>query len=123
MKNKTSIICITLFIILFVGSIAYFCFSHDSKKGFWGEQFGDNSRQRLQGPGNVSLSEEDKYSTVNFFNSTSSIEEINNYCENNRMNCMYYCREINPQNEVCKKLFELNKTDGEMNPPKDRNMQ
>jgi hypothetical protein len=42
-----------------------------------------------------------------FFNSTTDIDTINNYCNKNRQNCFYYCRDIDPNNEFCKQLINI----------------
>jgi len=46
------------------------------------------------------ISDDEKSSIISFFNN-SNLEEINSYCQENRMYCAYYCREINPEHEAC----------------------
>lgn len=53
---------------------------------------------------NFQLSESQINEIKSFFDSNPSQEEINNYCNTNRMNCMYYCRTINPDDEFCNSL-------------------
>ncbi len=50
---------------------------------------------------NFQLDESAKQQTALFFNSTEDINEISSYCQQNRANCFYYCREINPQHKIC----------------------
>jgi len=39
-----------------------------------------------------------------FFENTSDINEIRSYCDENRMYCMYYCRDMNQDHEICEEL-------------------
>lgn len=56
---------------------------------------------------NFQIDEETKNSITSFFESTSDANEISNYCDYNRMNCMYYCKNINSEHEICKTLQEF----------------
>ncbi len=55
--------------------------------------------------GNFQMSEETKNQVTAFFNQTSDISEIKAYCDQNRGNCIYYCRNINKDHEICKDLM------------------
>lgn len=61
-------------------------------------------RSFIQGRGNFQIDEETKTKITSFFDSTSNMDEIKSYCEQNRMYCAYYCRNINPNHEICKEL-------------------
>jgi len=88
MANK---ILIGLLIGLVVGGVAsYLIFNNH--RGFSGRNFQSN------------LSEAQINDLTSFFNSNYTSGEIKSYCEQNRMNCMYYCRNINQDNEICKNM-------------------
>jgi hypothetical protein len=53
---------------------------------------------------NFQLNETQINELTSFFNSNHTSGEINSYCEQNRMNCMYYCKNINQNNEICKNM-------------------
>lgn len=52
----------------------------------------------------MQMNEETKNKTISFFEHTTNLDEIKTYCEENRMNCAYYCREINSEHEICETL-------------------
>lgn len=91
-KNKAAVWLITGIIIgLILGGIGGFIISNNLyKRDFRG--------------GNLQISEETKNSIISFFESTSDTNEINSYCEQNRNYCFYYCREINPEHEICSQI-------------------
>jgi hypothetical protein len=66
--------------------------------------FLNNIINPIRGPGNFQINENTKNEITAFFESTTDTNEINSYCEQNRMNCMYYCRSINPNNEICSQI-------------------
>jgi hypothetical protein len=51
----------------------------------------------------LNLDEETKSQIISFFESNPDESAINNYCVNNPMYCFYYCKEINPSQEICSK--------------------
>ncbi len=54
---------------------------------------------------NFSLSDKEKNETNFFFNNDPSEEQINQYCIEKRMNCIYYCRENSPTSTFCTQLI------------------
>ncbi|MFA5856833.1 MAG: hypothetical protein WC867_05715 [Candidatus Pacearchaeota archaeon] len=54
--------------------------------------------------GMFQINEEDKQEVSAFFENNPTNEEINEYCNNNRQNCFYYCRNINQENLYCIEL-------------------
>jgi len=46
-----------------------------------------------------------KQEVIDFFDNTNDINEIMSYCEQNRMNCFYYCTDINSEHEVCDNIM------------------
>jgi hypothetical protein len=91
MVNKLLIgLIIGLLIGLIVGGItSYFIF---------------NNQRGIRGNLQVNLNETQINELTSFFNSNHTSGEINSYCEQNRMNCMYYCKNINQNNEICKNM-------------------
>lgn len=61
-------------------------------------------RIAFPGRGNFQIDENTKNQITSFFQGTSDINEIRSYCDQNRMNCFYYCREINPEHEICSEI-------------------
>ncbi len=53
---------------------------------------------------NFQITDATKNEITSFFDSTSDLNEINSYCQQNRMYCAYYCRDINPNHEICTQL-------------------
>jgi hypothetical protein len=71
-----------------------------------GSYFIHNSTNRnfMQGRGNFQIDDKTKNEITSFFNSTSDINTIISYCGQNRVNCAYYCRNINPNSGICKEI-------------------
>ena len=55
------------------------------------------------------VDEETKVKIVSFFESNSTDNEVEIYCQENRMYCMYYCTEINSDHEICSKIQVMDK--------------
>jgi hypothetical protein len=90
-KSKTKFLIITavIIIILIIACVeAYFYFKH--------------SNPRFQ-TRNFQLNQSQIQDVTNFFDSSPSAEQIQTYCQQNR-NCLYYCRNINSDNDYCKQL-------------------
>jgi hypothetical protein len=94
MANKLLLgIIIGIVIGLIVGGVAsYFIFNNRSSRGNFG-----NFR-------NFQLNETQINEVSSFFSSNPSSADINSYCEQNRMNCLYYCRSINANDAACKNI-------------------
>jgi len=61
---------------------------------------------------NFQIDEQTKNEITSFFESASDINEINSYCGQNRVNCAYYCRDINPNHEICKQILNFTRPIG-----------
>ncbi len=59
---------------------------------------------------NFQINEETENEIISFFDSSPTDSEIENYCKENMMYCMHYCREINSAYEFC---GEINFSPGE----------
>jgi len=53
---------------------------------------------------NFQIDEDTKKQIYFFFENTTDIDEIRSYCENNRINCFYYCKNINQNHVICSEL-------------------
>ncbi|VVB77651.1 Uncharacterised protein [uncultured archaeon] len=94
-KLKGAFIIVIVLIIVAMGIIGYFYYKGNFNKR--------NNMQRFQGR-NLQLNESQINEVTSFFESTTDINQIESYCQQNRMNCFYYCRNINPNGEYCKQL-------------------
>jgi len=97
MKNNTLLIGIVILLLmsnLFFGYM--FFFHNNSKQGFRGDF------PQMQ------LTDEQIQIVTAFFESTTNINDITTYCDNqeNRMLCFYYCRQINSNHEYCSQLTQ-----------------
>jgi len=96
MKNNTLLIGVVVLLLMSNLFFGYMFFFHN-----------DDPRQGFKGDfSQMKLSDEQIQSVTSFFESTTNIGEITNYCENqeNRMLCFYYCRQINTNHEYCSQL-------------------
>jgi len=91
MEKKLTNLFLGLFVGIVVGVIlGFFIFGSGSKhQEFRQENFGNN---------NFNIDENE---IINFFDSSPSDTEIESYCQENPVSCMYYCREIKPELEIC----------------------
>lgn len=64
------------------------------------------SRPDFRGFQEMQLTDEQITNVTTFFQNAQDLEEIKNYCTNNRMECFYYCRNINQNHEVCSQLMQ-----------------
>jgi hypothetical protein len=99
---KTNTLLIGAVIVLLIGDLffGYMFFFHNNRPG-----------SGFRGTGNspqMQLSDGQKQSVTSFFESTTNIDEITSYCDNqeNRMLCFYYCSQVNPDHEYCSQLMQ-----------------
>lgn len=97
MKN-TNTLLIVVVILLAISNLffGYMFFFHKNTPNFIG------GVQQMQ----IQLTDEQIQSVTSFFENTSDTNEITDYCNNNRMECFYYCRTINPDHEICSQLMQ-----------------
>ncbi len=90
--KKNNLVLIILVGILLISNLffGYMLFFHKNTRGF----------QNLQ------LTDAQKQSVTSFFDSTTDTAKITDYCNQNRMECFYYCRTINPSNSYCSELVK-----------------
>ena len=99
MSNKNTIIIVILAIVI-IGLVGYIFISNQR-----GEDFRQPPFRNMQ---NFSLTDEIKNSTIEYFDSSPSLEDARAYCVENRMNCFYYCRELNSEHEICDEMMTPN---------------
>ena len=100
MKNK-NVLLILLVVLLLMSN---FFFGYMLLKPKYAPDFRrDFNRGDFQ---QMQLTDEQIQSVTSFFDSTTDTTKINNYCEQNRMECFYYCRNINTNNQYCSQLMQ-----------------
>lgn len=57
--------------------------------------------------GNFTLDENQINEVSGVFENAGTSEDIAEYCSEHRMECGYYCRNVNPDHEYCSNLFDL----------------
>ena len=87
---------ILLSVVFLVGGLVagYFIGSHSHNQFPYGQN-------RFQEFNNSTLDNQTRASIVDFFDSNPSQDSVASYCQENPQYCMYYCREINSNNEFC----------------------
>ncbi len=94
MKNQKTILIILVVILITTNVIfGYLVFRNPRQK------MGDFPKGMA-----MELSQEEIDSITSFFESTDDLNEIEDYCENNRMNCAYYCMNVDSSNEICSQM-------------------
>ncbi len=107
MKSKIPTVIIIILAITVMGLAGYIFLGHHERGDFKYEDFRRPPFRSMQ---NFSLNDEMKNAVITFFDSSPTIEGVKAYCEQNKMNCFYYCREVNPQYENCNELIKYNST-------------
>jgi hypothetical protein len=65
--------------------------------------------------GNFQLNQTQINDINSFFSSNPSLSDVQTYCSTNRGSCFYYCRTINPDDEICSQIMNytrFNRTQG-----------
>jgi len=102
-KTAVIIISLSIIIVILIGYICYDKFFKNKHAGFAGRNF--------------QLSESQINDITSFFNSNASLDEVKSYCAENMANCFYYCRNINPNHEICKELSNYTRGRVQGGPP------
>src|SRR4030043_2458969 len=94
MKN-TNTLLIVIVILLLISNLffGYMFFFHKNTPDFRGFQ-------------QMQLTDSQIKSVTSFFESTSDINKITDYCNSNRAECFYYCRQVNPNHDFCSQLMQ-----------------
>ncbi len=66
--------------------------------------FNKGGRPNFQNPPNMELTDEQISEVTSFFKSTTDTTAIKTYCDENRMECFYYCRNVDSTNAYCSQL-------------------
>lgn len=99
MKKNSNVILIVLVGILLASNLffGYMLFFHNNRPNFQ----------------NMQITDAQKQSVTSFFDSTTDTTKLTDYCNQNRMECFYYCRTINPSNSFCSQLTSRRPTDSQ----------
>ncbi|HJX50332.1 MAG TPA: hypothetical protein VJ438_02625 [Candidatus Nanoarchaeia archaeon] len=95
MKNNTLLIGVVIVLLLSNLFFGYMFFFHNNRTNFNRGEFPQ-----------MQLTDEQIQSVTSFFEDNFDTNEITDYCNNNRMECFYYCRTINPDHEICSQLMQ-----------------
>lgn len=105
MSNKISITIMIILGVVVIGLVIYNFVDKNNGGNFRGENPGGPlGNEENFSRGNFSLTDEIKNSTMEFFSSSPSLEDERAYCEKNMPGCFYYCKEINPPEEICTEI-------------------
>ena len=100
MKNTNTILTVVvIFLVISNLFFGYMLLKPKSPQDFRGG-FDRGEFQQMQ------LTDEQIENVKIFFQNTANLDEIKTYCDNNRMECFYYCREINSNHEICSQLMQ-----------------
>jgi uncharacterized protein YneF (UPF0154 family) len=58
---------------------------------------------------NLQLTEQQISDINSFFNNDPTSDEITSYCNQNRQNCFYYCKNNNMEDEICKTIMNFSR--------------
>jgi hypothetical protein len=99
-EKKNNLVPIIIFsaVFLIIGGVAgYFIGSNHNSRNF--NNFPDNFNNTK---GNFQQLDQQTISEITlFFKNAQTTDEINSYCQQNPRYCMEYCRNINPENNIC----------------------
>lgn len=106
-KNHTTTILIIALVVLIIAFAGYFYY----------QQTHQRFRGNLNNPGNftrrnLQLNDSQIAEVNSFFNNNPSPEDVQSYCANNRAHCFYYCRTLNPNNEICPQIMNFTRPSG-----------
>jgi len=103
-----NVIAIVILIIIgvVVGYLYFSGFFNKSDRFLEGPgQFGRSDESMVNNPDrNLQLNDSQIEEINSFFYSNPTQEQTDSYCQQNRMNCFYYCKNINSNAEYCKQL-------------------
>lgn len=118
-KMKTKWIAVIVIVIAAVAVSALFLVRGLGPRRFFGDRFpggngtqfpgGDNTRF----PGGNMTLDENKINEVSaVFENAETPGNITEYCNSHRIECGYYCRNVNPEHEYCNNLSYLRNREG-----------
>jgi flagellar basal body-associated protein FliL len=95
--NKKILVIVVVVIVAVAALGVFFVFGRPGRM-FFGRGFP---------MGNFTMGEENITRVTGIFENAGTHEEITNYCNENRFECMYYCRNIDPGHEFCAGLVNF----------------
>ena len=100
-KPMVLIIVIVIVVLVVIGAVVgylYFSGKFNGHARFPGRGGQFNASRNIQ------LNQSQIDEVTSFFNSNPTQQQITDYCNTNRMNCFYYCMNIDKTNSYCKQL-------------------
>ncbi len=98
MNTKITWLIVGIIIGLIIGGVVgYFCLNKINNPG----------RGNFAKLGEVQLTDEEKAELTSTFENNQT--DIISYCQQNPMNCQYYCRTINPENVMCNQVMNMSR--------------
>jgi hypothetical protein len=120
-KNMVFLIIGIVVLVGIVGIGAYFIYFKGPNKNT--HNFLSNENRPRNGTNmNMQLNPSQIDDVTNFFKSNPSLEQTQTYCEQNRGNCFYYCRNLDQNNAYCTQMMNSTRTRGNFSrsrPPQD----
>lgn len=99
--NKILIGLIFVFILVSISG----CTSIDKKDFREGSNFCEGDfRGFNRNKTDFQIDEDTKNKVVSLFEVTQDLDKIKDFCDQNKVGCFYYCREINSEHEFCSNL-------------------
>jgi hypothetical protein len=102
-KMKTKWIAVIVIVIVAVAVSALFLVRGLGPRRFFGDKF-------LRG--NITLDENKINEVSDVFENAETSGNITEYCNSHRIECGYYCRNVNPEHEYCNNLSYLRNREG-----------
>lgn len=106
-KSSMNKLIVGLLIGIFIGGIGGYFISGTINKP--NQNFPSGNFQGFQ------IDDATKQEVISFFENTNDINKITSYCAENRINCFYYCMEVNQDHEVCNEIMVPSNNDGPSN--------
>jgi hypothetical protein len=105
-KSKSLIIGISAIIVLgIIFGVIYFTGVLNPKENNFGRNSPNGNFQGNPNSGSMELNKSQISDVTSFFNNSPTSEEVQTYCEENRVSCFYYCAKINSEDELCKEMM------------------
>jgi hypothetical protein len=118
MKKGIIILIVAIIVVVIIGGVVgylYFSGAFNHKNPRFPPRGGQFNISR-----NIQLNQSQIDEVTSFFAVNPTQQQITDYCNTNRMNCFYYCRNIDQNNNYCKELTAQrpgnNTQDGMRNP-------
>lgn len=99
---KTTLIILAVIVVILAGYIVFV--NVISNKG--GSNANGNSvRPPFRAGQNFSLTGAQQSAVIAFFQTSPTVAAAQTYCAQNRINCFYYCRQLNSTDPICSQIM------------------